>query len=39
MNIFSEKIGFQNATDFKLLNQIFGNPINNLDFLKVHNLC
>jgi len=39
MNILSKKIGFQNSADCKLLNQIFGNPINNCDFLKVHNFC
>ena len=32
MIILSEKIGFQNSTDFAPLNQIFGNPINNCDF-------
>jgi len=39
MNILSGKIGYQNSTYFKLLNQVFGNPINNCDFLKVRNFC
>jgi hypothetical protein len=35
----SEKIVYQNSTYFKLLNQVFGNPINNCHFLRVHNFC
>jgi hypothetical protein len=39
MNILSEKFGLQNSTDFKLLNRIFVNSINNIDFFKSSCTC